>query len=602
MKLAELTAYAEKKYHIREQFKWADYPGFSVLAEPQSGKWAALLMRRRDPESGRIIEACDMKYSGERPQYAAPWLCAPFRMHRENWIGIRMELCNDPDTVFRLLDSAMHTVSSQGFTIVLDSSRPAENAWQDTPLPAGRRPVQNPRKAVPARIREMRRLYRYGSGGFQERCRNFYVQAKFMEDYTDDAPWDGTLKQYFTTYQELTPEQLRGYFTWRTEVRRGNWQWISTSLAYLYLYELLNGIGTASPGESLRKMKEFETCWLDSGIGDTGMRRNLHRWMLEYAVLNGLAPEQVREYVDSGMLKMDEALAVLHHPQQYTDPEVFEALCILAGGRTASSPVLQKDPGTGVHLFAEVWRRASGAYRRDGKSLFTLCFGEKRPRRWHALENAVYDRTQAPDPVDCELNESRSYRYRNGAWYEHSYLKLYFDRKLLEGLLQESDRRFRLYLKTGHPLKQKSGNAWAEPYIEEAIEADRKAVLEASRPKIHIDFTDLERIRRDAEQTRDSLLTEEEMMPVEEVPVLPEPTVPLDDFQQSILRKILKGEDVSGLIKEAHGLPEIIADGLNEALMEEIGDTVVECDGQTIVLVEDYRDDVMRILGGYTDE
>ncbi|MBR0478787.1 MAG: hypothetical protein IJJ24_06795 [Solobacterium sp.] len=127
-------------------------------------------------------------------------------------------------------------------------------------------------------------------------------------------------------------------------------------------------------------------------------------------------------------------------------------------------------------------------------------------------------------------------------------------------------------------------------------------MLEASRPKIHIDFTDLERIRRDAEQTRDSLLTEEEMMPVEEVPVLPEPTVPLDDFQQSILRKILKGEDVSGLIKEAHGLPEIIADGLNEALMEEIGDTAVECDGQTIVLVEDYRDDVMRILGGYTDE
>ncbi|MBQ1446214.1 MAG: TerB N-terminal domain-containing protein, partial [Solobacterium sp.] len=233
MKLAELTAYAEKKYHIREQFKWADYPGFSVLAEPQSGKWAALLMRRRDPESGRIIEACDMKYSGERPQNAAPWLCAPFRMHRENWIGIRMELCHDPDTVFRLLDSAMQTVSSQGFTIVLDSSRPADNAWQDTPLPAGRRPVQNLRKAVPARIREMRRLYRYGSGGFQERCRNFYVQAKFMEDYTDAAPWDGTLKQYFTTYQELTPEQLRGYFTWRTEVRRGNWQWISTSLAYL---------------------------------------------------------------------------------------------------------------------------------------------------------------------------------------------------------------------------------------------------------------------------------------------------------------------------------------------------------------------------------
>ena len=598
MKLAELTAYAEEKYGIREQFRWTEHPGFSVLMDPKSGKWAALLMRRKDPLTGDTVEACDMKYSGQRPDNGAPWLCAPFRMHRENWIGIRMNECNDPETVLRLLDRAL-TASPQGYTVVLENRSTPGHVYQDTPLPAGQASARPAKKGIPARIREMRRLYRYGSGSFQERCRNFYVQAKYMEDYTDDAPWDGTLKQYFTTYQELTPEQLRGYFTWRTEVRKGNWKWISTSLAYLYLYELLNGISTASPEESLRKMKEFEQYYLDSGIGDSGMRRNLHRWMLEYAVLNGLPPEQVREYADPGMLKMDEALAALHHPEAHTDPEVFEALCILAGGKTASSAVLQKDPGTGVHLFAEIWRTASRAYRKDGKTLFTLCFGGRRTLRWHALENAVYDRTHAPSPVDCELNECRAYRYKDGAWYESSYKKLYFNRKLLESLLQESDRRLRLRLKTGRPLKQKSGSEWAVLYIEEVIEADRKAMIEASRPKVHIDFSDLERIRRDAEKTRDSLLTEDEMMPVmEEMPAVQQTAVPLDDFQQTILKKLIKGEDTAQMIKEVHGLPEIIADGINEALYEETGDTVVVCDGQTIVLIEDYRDNVMRILGG----
>ena len=45
MELSQLTAYAGEKYHIDEQHKWADFPGFSVLVHPQTGQWVALLMR-----------------------------------------------------------------------------------------------------------------------------------------------------------------------------------------------------------------------------------------------------------------------------------------------------------------------------------------------------------------------------------------------------------------------------------------------------------------------------------------------------------------------------------------------------------------------------
>jgi hypothetical protein len=44
-------------------------------------------------------------------------------------------------------------------------------------------------------------------------------------------------------------------------------------------------------------------------------------------------------------------------------------------------------------------------------------------------------------------------------------------------------------------------------------------------------------------------------------------------------------------------MPEIVADELNEALFDEIGDSVVECDGDEIILVEDYREDIMELLG-----
>ena len=44
MELSQLTAYAQLKFHMREQRPWPDFPGFSVLADPVTGKWAALLM------------------------------------------------------------------------------------------------------------------------------------------------------------------------------------------------------------------------------------------------------------------------------------------------------------------------------------------------------------------------------------------------------------------------------------------------------------------------------------------------------------------------------------------------------------------------------
>ena len=61
MELSELTAYAEEKFHIQEQHKWADFPGFSVLVDPNTGKWVALLMRQWDSDTGTEIQQCDIK-------------------------------------------------------------------------------------------------------------------------------------------------------------------------------------------------------------------------------------------------------------------------------------------------------------------------------------------------------------------------------------------------------------------------------------------------------------------------------------------------------------------------------------------------------------
>ncbi|MGN0364058.1 MAG: TerB N-terminal domain-containing protein [Bilifractor sp.] len=404
--------------------------------------------------------------------------------------------------------------SGKNFT---ENNRAARSHTRETTAPAGTAQVQE----VPEKILAMIRLYEYGDGSLLNKSKNFYQQGKFMDDYEDHVPWNGTLQRYFTTYHDLNLRQLRGYFTWRTKVRRGEYTPISTSLAYMYIYELLCGIGSDSPEDTLRRIRDFGRGYLDSGIGDRGMYRNLHRWSLEYAVLHALPKETILQYADPAVLEKDHALTVLKHPDEYTDDAVFSALVTVGETKLKDSPVLKADAAKdtakeellsakGKHLFSAVWRRLSAHYQQEGKDIFTACFGQAKAYRWYPLSNAVYYEPYEPSDTDFALDECRSYHFHNGVWEEKRYDQLYCDKDKLHAIIHEADRYFRRYLKTGHYTKKKPEEAWVSPYVEAVLEAEHQAEIEAARPKVSIDFSRLEGIRRDAIVTRDSLLTDEE--------------------------------------------------------------------------------------------
>ncbi|MBE6440961.1 MAG: hypothetical protein E7022_01345 [Desulfovibrio desulfuricans] len=603
MDLSELTTYAREKYKMQEQHKWSDFPGFSVLCHPQTGKWVALLMRQWDTETGTEIQRCDLKCGGSLGGSRQSYLSPPIRMHGSKWVGVCFDERTEPQIVFHLLDQAIASETPHGFTIVLDSQLSTKGTgFQETALPFSGSSYQTVKEQLPKKLRELRRLFEYDRESAESRANNFYRQAVFMQDYEDDCPWSGgSFVRYFPTYHDLTTRQLRGYFTWRTAVRRGEFQPIAASAAYIYLYELLNGVGADSPEDALEKLTAFKVGYLDSGIGDQRMRSNLRRWMLEYAVMNDLPPKVVREYADPELMAWDESLAILRKPETCSEDELFSALCVLGGKKIAESPVIKLDPARGRHLFSEAWRSAA-AYRRQEKMLFALCFGEKKTRRWYPLSNAVYYAQKRSEDREYVLNECRSFWCKDGLWTVRSFETLSYDKARLQGFLHETDARLRRYLKTGRYLREKPEDAWAIPFIDAVIDEDKKAVMEASRPKITIDLSDLERIRRDALVTRDSLLTEEELDEREALVVTPAeknaPELPLDTVQIQIVRALLHGEDVTGLLKGNHLMPSMAADFINEALFDEIGDTVVACEDDRLTLIEDYFKELAELLGG----
>ena len=184
-----------------------------------------------------------------------------------------------------------------------------------------------------------------------------------------------------------------------------------------------------------------------------------------------------------------------------------------------------------------------------------------------------------------------------------------FDLKTFNALVHETDRLLRLSLRCGHYLKKADGCSWAEDCIRREIEAERKAEEESSRPVITIDISSLDKIREDASLTRDSLLTEEDMEDYENDVV--ETGLCTDDESgaedssiipySELLTLLLQGKSVSSYLSDRHLMPSIAADTVNEALFDLIGDNILdilECDGDTLTLVEDYREDVLDLLGG----
>ena len=470
-----------------------------------------------------------------------------------------------------------------------------ENQYKDTAISASE--LNDPE--IPTKIWQMMQLYEYGDGSYGQQKKNFLRQGEFMKDFEDSYDgWSGKCTYFSPAYHDLTLTQLRKYFTWRTAVRKGSFQPVESPFAYLYLSELLCGIGTETPEETLKKMADFESGFVNAGFADTLLQMHLKDWMFEYAVIHDFQPETVMHYADPQILAHDTYLSILKDPALKNNNEIFLALSFFAEKDLFTTPVVSEAGSRGKHLFAELWKCVSARYNEGDTNFFKACFGEAQTSKWYPLFNALFRDDGNDSDKECVLNGCRKYLCRGGIWYEESFSRIQFDKIRFNALLHEAERVFRKYLKVGKALRQKPDETWATQYAEAVVEADKKAEIEAKRPKINIDLSGLDKIRRDAAVTRESLLTEDEIETETEVEATKEneENTLLDAVHTEILRTLLKKGSADEYIKAAHLMPSVVADTINSALFDKIGDNILECDGKTLKIVEDYVEEVEKLL------
>ena len=155
--------------------------------------------------------------------------------------------------------------------------------------------------------------------------------------------------------------------------------------------------------------------------------------------------------------------------------------------------------------------------------------------------------------------------------------------------------RLRYGLKSS--LKKAEVSADFEELIKNAVNAQYKDKIEREKPVISIDISKLQGIRDTAEITRDKLIVEEdepEDLPAPEPPAKEEPSDSgiLKPPLKEILIAIIRGENPETVARKNGVMLSVAAEEINEALFDNFGDTVIEFDGDTPIIIEDYENDL----------
>ena len=417
------------------------------------------------------------------------------------------------------------------------STRFSNEIYADEPILKTGRQMQN---FLPDQYRKMREISRWqddpkgGAGRWLSEAELFYRQGLLMADFEDDCPYNGTFKSYFPTYNAMSDRQLRGYFTWRAQVRRGTVEETSTSFAFLYLYELICGIGVDDPLDGFNKIKAF---WDVYRAFEPGIDRFARVWLQDYAVFHGLDPKLLR---DSKTVMFDNALIELRRaardlapapapsgqtpkrrktpeptlplpPDEVREERLMAAINALSTYNLSNSRLDRSHHRDLCHVACAVYVRMARYYDTHRKTgIVASLFGEETTMPYTMFASAVFFAPERHEDCEYRLDPIHIYRCQNGFW---ECMRIHGSRQKsskLGEMMRACDQRLRLALDSAHPLKEEKVPKYLAKIIDDEIVAWLSWDAAHQPVKIDIDLTQLGHIRSAAAQTREALLIDEE--------------------------------------------------------------------------------------------
>lgn len=467
----------------------------------------------------------------------------------------------------------------------------------------------------------------------QGNARIFYKQAVFMKDFEDDYPEQASFSSYFPYYQMLGYEQLRTFFTWRTNVRRGVVDNISLSYIYLYIYELLNNIGVDSPEKGLERLMSF---WISFKIHDSSIDKYLIRWLKDYHIYYDL-PKTFKEFVEENNLTK-------HYPNIADCQYSFDLFCAISKYDIRKSAFFTEDNSKLViDCFYFVIKKISQEFELAGIRFHDALFHPtKKLATWSPFRGALFFNWLKQPDRRVVFSENEIYVCNNNEWKFSPIITTDKGRQFIGYVMKQMESELRKVTKYKYKItanidmmnqetlsKLQSFGILIENIVKSAtIEFYR----ETTKTVVTVDHDSLARIRQEAYSTQEALIVEEQkeatfFSQILEHSVTDPSNTGIYDMDQSdveacdtmstsesdiwvnlgqalsekelqALVVILQGDSgVFASIKEFadHNniMLEVLADGINEKAMDYIGDNIIDDD---FIIYEDYEEQVKGMV------
>lgn len=489
-----------------------------------------------------------------------------------------------------ILESVLHDEK------LLGSRAFRDKVYTDQPIIKRASQVKTPE--TPQKIKDMKALAYTPEAYWKTSAWLFYTQGKFMEDYSDVYEYTADFVKYYPTYRDLDNEQLRGYFSWRSHLRKGEYPPAPIPFVYIRAYELINGIGAELPQERLELLKRLAT---EYGDTNAELKKLLGRWTVDLCVYEQLDPQLIADVPD---IMYDSALLKLLNWQESTDDELFSALRFLSGYPFEQSRYYIANAAEFRTAAVRIFRSMSDFFRDHRKK--PLCenfFGHPTEMTCHLFESAVFYERNASRTFDCALSPIHTYTCRNGIWRCYRYYGSRTRNQKLGELMKMLDYLMRERCDFRYKLRPAEVSKTATDLIKRELDAmdEEKRIEKAMR--IEIDLSKLAGIRAAADVTRDKLIVGEETdipAPAIESVHEPEPEsapeTPLNAAERSFLRALLDGGDHTAAARESGSMPSLLADSINEKLFDIFADTVIDCSSDVTEIIEDYADELQNYI------
>jgi gluconate kinase len=495
-------------------------------------------------------------------------------------------------------------------------------------------PIKDEKRDLFGQMREIARTHgsSYDRSRFFDRrvqldnARIFYKQGIFMKDFVDDYSEIAQFSQYFPYYQMMGYEQLRTYFTWRTEVRKGNVIDISLSYVFLYIYELLSNIGVNDPQEGLDQLMSF---WRAFSAYNKSIDRYVLRWLKDYHIYYEL-PHSFKDFIEAN--KLNE-----YYPKMTDTEDNFDLFCTISKYDIRKSAYFTDDNEQLIKdCFYFVMNKLKQKFRDSGINFEESIFqATKKMTEWKPFKDALFYPWMKQADRRIVLSENEIYICSSNKWAFSKVITSENGRQLIGYIMKQMEVALRkatkykfklsanIYTVTHEALtKLEETGLSLEIIVNNVVEEFYK---EATKTVVIVDKAALSRIKQEALITQEKLIVPEQEKEI--IPVIPVPKqlslfdmvkadkpsmppeieqAPVNNAWESLknhfteveikaLSVVLQGEiELKKYADECGIMLEVLVDGINEKAIDFIGDNLLD---DEFALYEDYKEQVKELIG-----